>query len=30
MPDELRKRFDAFMNERCEGKDATKLRCVIE
>lgn len=30
MPDELRKRFDAFMNERCKGKDATKLRFVIE
>ena len=29
-PDELRKRFDAFMNERCKGKDATKLRFVIE
>ncbi|WP_295405967.1 DUF6079 family protein [uncultured Thiocystis sp.] len=29
-PDELRKRFDAFMNERCKGKDATKLRVVIE
>ena len=27
---ELRKRFDAFMNERCKGKDATKLRFVIE
>ena len=26
----LRKRFDTFMNERCKGKDATKLRCVIE
>ncbi|OOK52006.1 DUF6079 family protein [Pseudomonas aeruginosa] len=29
-PDELRKRFDAFMNERCKGKDATKLRFVVE
>ncbi|MGB4335283.1 MAG: DUF6079 family protein [Chromatiaceae bacterium] len=29
-PDELRKRFDTFMNERCQGKDATKLRFVIE
>lgn len=29
-PDDLRKRFDAFMNERCKGKDATKLRFVIE
>ncbi|MBU2804262.1 ATP-binding protein [Acidithiobacillus ferridurans] len=30
MPDDLRKRFDTFMNERCKGKDATKLRFVIE
>lgn len=29
-PDDLRKRFDTFMNERCKGKDATKLRFVIE
>ncbi len=29
-PDELRKRFDTFMNERCKGKDASKLRFVIE
>lgn len=29
-PDDLRKRFDTFMNERCRGKDATKLRFVIE
>ena len=29
-PDELRRRFDAFMNERCKGKDAGKLRFVIE
>lgn len=29
-PDDLRKRFDSFMNERCKGKDATKLRFVIE
>lgn len=29
-PDNLRKRFDTFMNERCKGKDATKLRFVIE
>ena len=28
-PDELRKRFDTFMNERCKGKDATRLRFVI-
>lgn len=24
------KRFDTFMNERCKGKDASKLRLVIE
>lgn len=30
MPDELRKRFDTFMNERCKGKDSSKLRFVIE
>ncbi|AUM01342.1 ATPase [Rhodocyclaceae bacterium] len=29
-PDELRRRFDTFMNERCKGKDASKLRFVIE
>jgi hypothetical protein len=29
-PDDLRKRFDTFMNERCKGKDATKLRFVVE
>ena len=29
-PDELRSRFDIFMNERCKGKDVTKLRFVIE
>jgi hypothetical protein len=29
-PDDLRKRFDTFMNERCKGKDPTKLRFVIE
>ena len=29
-PDDLRKRFDTFMNERCKGKDSTKLRFVIE
>jgi len=29
-PDDLRKRFDTFMNGRCKGKDATKLRFVIE
>ena len=30
MPDDLRKRFDTFLNERCKGKDSTKLRFVIE
>ena len=29
-PDDLRKRFDTFMNERCKGKDSSKLRFVIE
>ena len=29
-PDDLRKRFDVFLNERCKGKDATRLRFVIE
>ncbi|MBL8299346.1 MAG: hypothetical protein JNN30_13490 [Rhodanobacteraceae bacterium] len=29
-PDDLRKRFDTFMNERCKGKDSTKLRFIIE
>lgn len=29
-PDDLRKRFDSFLNERCKGKDSTKLRFVIE
>ena len=29
-PDELRSRFDMFLNERCKGKDASKLRFVIE
>ena len=28
--DDLRKRFDTFMNERCKGKDSTKLRFVVE
>lgn len=30
MPDDLRKRFEAFITERCKGKDAGKLRFVIE
>ena len=29
-PEELRKRFDALISERSKGKDATKLRFVIE
>ncbi|WP_367025537.1 DUF6079 family protein [Methylococcus sp. ANG] len=29
-PEDLRKRFESFMNERCKGKDAGKLRFVIE
>lgn len=29
-PDELRKRFDTLISERAKGKDATKLRFVIE
>ena len=29
-PEDLRKRFETFLNERCKGKDATKLRFVIE
>jgi hypothetical protein len=30
MPDDLRKRFEAFLNDRCKGKDASKLRFVVE
>ena len=29
-PDDLRKRFESFMNDRCKGKDASKLRFVVE
>lgn len=29
-PDELRGRFDTFLDDRCTGKDSTKLRFVIE
>jgi hypothetical protein len=29
-PEDLRKRFEAFLSERCKGKDAGKLRFVIE
>lgn len=28
--DELRKRFDAFLSERCKGKESSKLRFIIE
>jgi hypothetical protein len=29
-PEDLRKRFEAFLNDRCKGKDATKLRFVVD
>jgi hypothetical protein len=29
-PDDLRKRFEAFLNDRCKGKDIAKLRFVVE
>ncbi|MCA3121329.1 MAG: ATP-binding protein [Rhodocyclaceae bacterium] len=29
-PDDLRKRFEAFLTDRCKGKDASKLRFVVE
>lgn len=29
-PEDLRKRFEALLNERCKGKDASKLRFVVE
>lgn len=29
-PDDLRKRFEAFLSDRCKGKDASKLRFVVE
>ena len=29
-PGDLRKRFESFVNDRCKGKDATKLRFVVE
>ena len=29
-PDDLRKRFESFLNERCKGKDTSKLRFVVE
>ena len=29
-PEDLRKRFEAFLTNRCKGKDTTKLRFVVE
>ena len=29
-PDDLRKRFDNFLLDRCKGKDASKLRFVVD
>ena len=29
-PDDLRKRFESFLNDRCKGKDSSKLRFVVE
>jgi len=29
-PDDLRKRFENFLNDRCKGKDASKIRFVVE
>lgn len=29
-PEDLRKRFEAFLSDRCKGKDTTKLRFVVE
>ena len=29
-PDDLSKRFENFLNERCKGKDTNKLRFVVE
>jgi len=29
-PDELRRRFEAFINEHCKGKDLSKLRFIVE
>lgn len=29
-PEDLRKRFESFLNDRCKGKDTTKLRFVVE
>lgn len=29
-PEDLRKRFESFLNDRCKGKDTTKLRFVVD
>ena len=29
-PEDLRKRFESFLNDRCKGKDTAKLRFVVE
>lgn len=29
-PDDRLKQFDVFLNDRCKGKDASKLRFVVE
>lgn len=29
-PDDLRRRFETFLSDRCKGKDTTKLRFVVE
>lgn len=29
-PEDLRRRFEAFLTDRCKGKDTTKLRFVVE
>ena len=29
-PEDLRKRFESFLNDRCKGKDITKLRFVVD
>ena len=29
-PEDLRKRFETFLSDRCKGRDTTKLRFVVE
>ena len=29
-PEDLRKRFESLLSDRCKGKDTTKLRFVVE